>query len=442
VATVIPQLQESDPRLRPRARQHVAVYGHFGTTNFGNESTLLALLLHLRVLLPDGRFTCICTHPEVVAEAHRVEAVPISPKLLSTWAPRNGLTRFIRKLCVGIPSEPYRWVKGFGALRDTELLIVPGTNLLTDVDGLLGYGPYNLFRWALTARLRRCELAFLSVGAGPIHGALGRMLVRGALSLAASRSYRDHSTKEYLERIGFCTDGDPVVPDLAFSLPEVDPPEEDARAVSVPTVGLGVMADPWKYGPAGPDHASRPEYLASLVGVAEWFLGRGYDVRMLIGDRWDLSAVKEFRRLLDEALPDEVPGQIVQRPIISLGDLMSEVAACDLVVATRFHNVLFALLCEKPTIAVSFHHKCESLMRAMGLSEYCVDLDEVDADLLIRKAQKLEARSDDVKGSIREMTSLYRRALDWQYEQLCGAVPEPPDGVSAPPPLEAEAVKH
>lgn len=428
--------------VRPRALTRIAVYGHFGTTNFGNESTLLALLSHLRERLPDDSFTCICMHPEVVAEAHGVEGVPISPNLLSTWVPRNRVTRFLRKLCVGIPSEVYRWAKSLAALRDAELLIVPGTGLLTDVDGIFGYGPYNLFRWTLAARLRRCEVAFLGVGAGPIDGVLGRALVRGALSLATFRSYRDHSTKEYLEGIGFRTDGDPVIPDLAFSLSMPAAADEDDGDARAPTVGIGVMGNPWNCGSAGSAQAGAPEYLESLVGLAKWFLGRGYDVRIIIGDRFDVSAVKEFRRRLDEVLPEQVPGRIVERPIFFLDELMSEIAACDLVVATRFHNVIFALLNEKPTIAVSFHHKCESLMRTMGLSEYCVDLHEVDGDLLVRKAQKLEACAEDVKLLIEEATSLYRRELDWHYEQLCGVVAGLRSDAPASLPLEAEAVNR
>ena len=152
--------------------------------------------------------------------------------------------------------------------------------------------------------------------------------------------------------------------------------------------------------------------------------------------------MKEFRRLLDEALPGPHPGRLIERPIFSLDDLMSEIAVCDLVVATRFHNILFALLWDKPTIAVSFHHKCESLMTAMGLSEYCVDLEEVSADLLVRKAQKLEACSDDVKPLIRERASSYRRALDWHYEQLCQGIADHALGEPALIPLEAETVNH
>jgi polysaccharide pyruvyl transferase WcaK-like protein len=71
------------------------------------------------------------------------------------------------------------------------MLVVPGTGLLTDAYGLLSWGPYNMFKWSLAAKLRCCKLVFVSVGAGPIYSALGRWLVKSALSLADFRSYRD-----------------------------------------------------------------------------------------------------------------------------------------------------------------------------------------------------------------------------------------------------------
>jgi len=100
---------------------------------------------------------------------------------------------------------------------------------------------------------------------------------------------------------------------------------------------------------------------------------------------------------------------------------MSEIAATDIVVATRFHNVLFALLCAKPTVAVSFHHKCESLMRSMGLSDYCVELDGIRADLLIRTALNLEEHADEVKALIEEQTRHYREELDGHYARVFGS---------------------
>ena len=82
----------------------------------------------------------------------------------------------VRSVCIGIPSEVYRWIKGLIKLRRTDMLIIPGTGLLTDAYGLRNWGPYNLFKWSLIAKVCRCKLLFVSVGAGPVYGALGRLL--------------------------------------------------------------------------------------------------------------------------------------------------------------------------------------------------------------------------------------------------------------------------
>ena len=112
-------------------------------------------------------------------------------------------------------------------LRRTDMLIIPGTGLLTDAYGLLGWGPYNLLKWSLIAKVCRCKLLFVSIGAGPIYGTLGRWFVKAILSLADFRSYRDNSTMQYLKGIGFRADNDRVYPDLAFSLPEAVIPHQD-----------------------------------------------------------------------------------------------------------------------------------------------------------------------------------------------------------------------
>ena len=63
----------------------------------------------------------------------------------------------------------------------------------------------------------------------------------------------------------------------------------------------------------------------------------------------------------------------------SFEKLLSHIEATDFVVGTRFHNLLFSLLMGKPVIAITFHHKCSSLMAEMGLADYCQDIDEVTA---------------------------------------------------------------
>ena len=225
-------------------RKAVAFFGHFNSTNFGNESTLQAFLYNLRRFLPDTEVTCISTGPEATAATHHIDAIPVNESFFKSWVPRNTLTRALRKIFVGIPSEPVRWVRAFWTLRHTDVLIVPGTGLLTDAYGLSSWGPYNLFKWSLIAKMWRCKLLFVSIGAGPIYGVLGRYFSKTMLSLANYRSYRDSSSKEYMLGIGFPSGSDPVYPDLAFSLPEAVIPQHHAKENnSRPVVGLGVMVD-------------------------------------------------------------------------------------------------------------------------------------------------------------------------------------------------------
>ena len=87
-------------------------------------------------------------------------------------------------------------------------------------------------------------------------------------------------------------------------------------------------------------------------------------------------------------------------PIGSVHELLSQLSATDLVVATRFHNVLMSLLLNKPVIAISFHHKCSSLMSEMGLSEYCHDINQMNADALIEQFQALVRNADELERMI------------------------------------------
>jgi polysaccharide pyruvyl transferase WcaK-like protein len=402
---------------RERKRKKIAFFGHFDSSNFGNESTLQAIIYHLRCFHPDAEVTCISSGPEATVATHQIEAIPLA-EVFGKWQLRNPFLRAVRRICIGIPRELYSWAKYLVRLKRIDTLIIPGTGLLTDAYGLLGWGPYNMFKWSLIAKICRCKLLFVSVGAGPIYGTLGRCFVRSALSLADFRSYRDKSTMQYLKGIGFRADNDRVYPDLVFSLPEASIPNQDTKKSRRSVVGLGLMEYAGKYSVSRPSNEIYLAYLENLVTVVKWLLAHEYDVRLLSGDLGDMHARQEFRDLLRERLSVRDEGHIIDEPVLSVENLLSQIAATDIIVATRFHNVLLALLCNKPVISISFHHKCESLMNAMGLSGYCLDINELKADRLIEKFCDLEANADKLKPLIRKKVTEFRKALDEQYKVI------------------------
>ncbi len=392
-------------------RPKIIFFGHFGGGNFGNESTLLAALYNLRRLLPDAEFSCICSAPDTVAMTYGINAVPNRDIAVKPLVLHNPLAKLGRKL-IGVPMELRRWLKSLKTLRGTDALVVAGTGLLTDAYTLFYWGPYDMFRWSVTAKLCGCKLLFVSVGAGPLYSRIGRLFVKAALSLADFRSYRDASTLQYLKGIGFRAGHDPVYPDLAFSLPAT-PGSHDTNA-GRPVVGLGLMEYAGKYSVERPTSAIYSAYLESLVEFVKWLLAHEYNVRLLIGDLVDTRVTREFRSLLKRSVTHD-EARIIDEPVESVEDLLSQLAATDFVVATRFHNVLLSLLLNRPVIAISFHHKCSSLMGQMGLAEYCQDINGLSADTLIEQFCQLQQNAGCVKQMIRGKVGACQDALDEQY---------------------------
>jgi polysaccharide pyruvyl transferase WcaK-like protein len=404
------------PEKRDSRQREVCFFGNFGSSNFGNEITLQAILHHLRRRLPEAKVTCVCTGPEALRGSQNIETIPISPAFIKCWRLRTRLARLLRRVFIEVPSEPWRWLDGFEKLKGKDTLIVPGTGLLTDGYGLWGWGPYNLFKWSLIAKLRGCEVLFVSVGAGPIYSALGRYFVKLALSVAKFRSYRDDASLAYLKGIGFPTNSDQVYPDLVFSLPETLISHNREKRAGRPVVGLGVMEYAGKYSVENPSNRTYLHYLDTLVAFAGWLLARGYDIRLLIGDVNDWGVLRQFKSQLKASCGAYDEERILDRPALCVEQLLPQIAQTDIVVATRFHNVLLALVFNKPVIAISFHHKCASLMRDMGLAEYCHNINDMNAGRLIEQFQHLEKDAEKLKAVVRQRVEQSRQALDAQYE--------------------------
>ena len=402
-----------------RKLRKIAFFGNFGQGNLGNESTLQAILYHLRRYIPDAEVTCICTGPELTATTYNIAAVPMKDILVRTGPVRNDpLTRFLRRLFIGIPSELYRWVKAFRTLKGTDMFIKPGTQFLSDhLTGPFGW-PYLAFKWSVTAKIRRCKLAFVSVGVGPLHHPLSRFFVKSALFLADYRSYRDEFSKKYLENMGFKTNNDRVYPDLAFSLPVTIVPECKNRDGHRCVVGLGLKD---YYGqddiPRSNDEAMYSDYINKLGTFVTWLIEHKYTVRVLIGDVYYDSRVKQdLRELLEKRQLKYEDGQIIDEAICSVEELLLQLETTDVVVSPRYHNILLALMLKKPVIALSYHEqKFIPLMTGVGLAKYCQHIDHLDVDKLIQQFIEIQKNAHTLKPYIKEKTEEYRNALDEQY---------------------------
>lgn len=399
----------------------IAIFGNFGLGNLGNNATLQAVLGGLSRIAPAVRLKCICTGPEVVERTHGIKAAPIGGTVIRPWPQHNPVVRLGRKLLVGIPSELWRWIRAFRELRDTDALVVPGTGLLTDASGIThDSGPYSIWKWSLLAKLRGCKVLFVSVGGGPLYSRSGRLFVRMALALADYRSYRDEATKIYLTTRRCGQRADPIYPDLAFDLGATV--NHDVSCSQPPTIGIGLMDYAGRYSSERPSATIQMKYIEALAALVVWLTNNGYYLRLLVGDSCDTAAVAELKRVLETRVSDGYKRYIIDQAAESVSELFAQIEATDIVIATRFHNVLSAVLRNKPVIGVSFHPKCAALLDQMGLSEYCEDINSVDAKQLIAKFLQLRENAQDVKRLLMERVEACRRELDHQYQTIADVI--------------------
>lgn len=398
----------------------ISFYGNFGAGNLGNECTLQAVIEQILRHWPDAQLLCFCTNPGDVHVRHNIAAFP-SEAVDKTAAMRSGspargrLARIFRIAFQRIPLELVHWARSLRAVSRTDMLIVAGTGIVADyLTGPLGW-PYDIFKLSTLAALCRVKLVFLSVGVGPIRHPLSRWFLKTSLALAHHRSYRDEASKQYLDKIGFNTERDFVCPDVVFGLSQRNL-VSGVRAGERRVIGLGLK----DYGSADRlEQKAFREYLNTMAAFVSWLQRHGYGVRLLIGDvQYDTSVIEEFVDVLKSRNIPADPPLLIAEPALTVKELLRQVGETEAVISARYHNLVMALIQNKPVIALSDHAKLDSLATDFGLAQYLVPLKNLDSGVLIGRFEQLENDVERLKPYLKGELDKYRQALDALYAGL------------------------
>jgi len=367
------------------ASKRICLFGLFGMENYGNDGSLEAILLFLRDRWPRATFSCVCIDPAEVERAHNVASMRMS------WrGPSNRTLQLINKLALTLPQKLGNWLVAIRHLRNFDVLMVPGTSPLCDYRAGSFGAPYAIFRWALSARLARKPLFFVSVGAGPIEGRLSRWMLTYVVRSAAYRSFRDENSKGFIASLGIDTRRDEVYPDLAFKLP-VPLLARSSTLTSQPvTIGVGLIDYNGWHGHARPDDSIYQTYLAKMTHFVATLLERGYRIRLLVGESADQRAIAGLQAALWHR--GSLPGaaaQIVVEPVGRLDDVMRQLADTSIVIASRFHNIICSLKAGRPTISVGYQAKNDALMAKFGLDRFCQHIEHFDTELLLQQVTEM-----------------------------------------------------
>lgn len=359
-----------------------------GIENLGNDACFEVMLDFIRRNFPDAQLISVGPGPERVEARFGIKG----PNL--RWLPKQRLWRAADKLLLKIPSAIVNWMISARTVRDLDFLIYPGTSLVDDYRTHALDRPLTMRRWFSQAKAAGVKIFYVSVGADPVRNHLARWVVKPMLLLSTYRSYRDDGSRAYLESIGLPEQDTPVYPDLVWGMPT---PQAPARPKDgPPTVGIGLMAyHGWRSFAEGRE--TFEAYVGKMAAFADWLVEHGYKVRLLVGEKSDDRAVAA---VTERAKSSRGPNWIHAPSALDIHELMDQIADTDVVVATRFHNIVCALKLGKPSISISYMNKCAELMTLAGTPEFTQDIEILDLNKLKRQFEDLIANRAALEQSI------------------------------------------
>ena len=359
----------------------VVLFGEFGCGNLGNEASLDAVLNWLRER-PDVSVGSITREPQVVTRDHGIASVSMfTDRSRLRWVPGRA-RKVVQKL-----TDP---ITIASRLRAGQLVVVPGTGVFEQAMSGPPWGlPLSLFGLALAVRAKRARLALVGVGASYDTRRSVRLLTRSVVALSSFVSVRDEYSRSAFVAVGADASQMTVFPDVAFSLLDTVSAEmtseQGKRAEDRLRIGLGVISyhDPDDHD--GGQQISRA-YEATVIDFCGWLVEQGHHVELLVGDASDAPIAERVAA----AVADRSGGGVGFVGYPDHPSLLSMIETLDVVVGSRYHNLIFGLMTGTAVMSVGYADKCERLLAAAGLETYALrvqsattnDLQRVFTELL------------------------------------------------------------
>ena len=426
----------------------VALLTPYDGGNLGDAAIQEALIGNFRKYDPQVQLYGITLHPESTAARHHIPCYPlaaisrpyyhakkapaVSPNHCSATsqlgksveaprfferikrAVRGVLLRIGLKPLVRFTQECVHILRSYRFLQSVDMLVVAGGGQLDEEWGGSWGHPYALMKWAVLARAAGTSVIFLSVGGCRADLWLTKLFLRIALSLACYRSYRDEGSRQLARSITPTADG-PMVPDLAFSLSFIAQPSMATSG----SVALHVGVSPIAYARTGmwptEDPAQYERYMAELALFVGALLKRGIFVTLFSSSSPDDQLFDDLRVRIDPNLETEARARLLFGNVTSVQDLLVLLHSLDFVVASRLHGLILSFLVGKPSIALSYDRKVETLMTDVGLKAYCLDIRSFTSKNLLATFLNVQTNGAVVKSKLSATCSYYDQLLQSQY---------------------------
>ncbi len=360
-----------------RQKTVVALSGHFGENNIGDDALLLALIKGIR-WLKAGRIVVFSASPlKTYTMLAREQASGNDIKVIynGRWGVCEPNKHFTRSML---------WIKDtIAALWRSKLhLIGPGT-IIKDTTS-----PLFLVFWllrALPSLLFFRPFAFIGVGVGEIKRPFSAKFLRSVCNKAMFITARDKVSLNALIELKINCPHLKVYPDLSFILAP-DTANNNKTNTQKPSkrfqVGLNFREFNQK-------HFSTYSIMVYEEALTSFIRYIPDDIELCFYSFCDEPHQSDLK--IYEKITKQTPKRSIKLySFNTIAELKQNIQGCDMFIGARYHSVLFAYQQGVPTIGLSYESKTHNFMTWVGLEELCINVDNMGKQDLVFCWNKLK----------------------------------------------------
>ena len=329
----------------------VGIIGNYGATNVGDDAILRAILKSH----PEHNFVVFSANFNITHQELGVKAAPLFPLGIRSFM-KNGLRRSIK------------------ALKSVDAVIFGGGGLMQDEY------IFACFLWAwqiFWVKLFKKPLFIYSTGVGPLRTWIGKKLTKYIYSYATGITVRDHTSQNYIHRLGLPLDNIEITADPAFLFRHPD------IGHSRKTHNYIISLRPWL------------KYNSKIIFTFTNYLLKlkeGKNAKFLFVC---MQSIKEKDRLVIDPILNKVGGTLIMPKHFS--ELLQIMGEAEFAIGMRYHFLIAAILTKTPALAISYSHKVDSLFKHSILEPYMLPVSDISVENLEKKMARLSVDYNNVK---------------------------------------------
>jgi colanic acid/amylovoran biosynthesis protein len=332
-------------------------------------------------------------------------------KIAAWWIQRNqcALGRLLTSL------EEYTSLLDY---KSADLIVSTGGTYLVENYGLKP----RFFDYQIS--LLFCQpLIFFTQSLGPFEQSGNRRTLTSIFNRSALILLRDRQSAKHLEKLVTQQSKISVVADAAFALANCETLEAAKNVQGDnPPSSIAISVRDWRYFKTVDPETGISKYIQALVALTQHLVEK-YQANITyisscqgIPEYWKDDS--EFALNITSQLPPEIaPFVTVNRDFHDPETLVQLIGKYDLVIATRLHMAILSLGAGVPVFPIIYEFKTEELFSKLGQQAWMIDIEEMDATILIERVNSLIDALPQIRHQL--FTKIQQeRASAWQASNL------------------------